>query len=407
MADNTGNSFFNGQLDPSWLGQGLAPKVLPNQSSPWDASKAAAPYGMTIQMLAVLGRVGNPAQRQWAQRELFKRAGDPTGGQQAPGQPPTAQQEQARQQFDQWDQQYADDPNVGSSMRLLMQGYTPEQVFKTMTGPGGNGLQGMDPNAWMGQINTMQNALTGIGIGSDPTHGYSADSPFNPLNTNSPFYGSSAAGFGNPTSTSFGNPTSTSSGNNAANPINASGSGNALDIAYQNQLRQTAMDSSISNPNGANTWGIQNGTAANLQGAFGGGVITPASAGQPIPAPAQPQIPGGPTTTTSAPPIGTQVAGQTLPGQNTTTTPEAIAAPSGNPTMSAAANQFQSMIGSSAPAPRTPSYFGGALGGTSTPPAPTPAAPSPVTTQPAPQATPTASASPFVSNLRTQSFFGQ
>ena len=160
-------------------------------------------------------------------------------------------------------------------------------------------------------------------------------------------------------------------GATATNPINAAGNPNADmgNIAYQNQLRQTAMDSSTMNPNGANTWGIQNGTAQDLQGAFGGGVITPspstastasfATAGTaPVQASGLPAAPAavqggtvGSAGTAGGAPAGTPVTSDpNIPSQSSAVPPP--------PTTSTAPTSSAG-----------PSYFGGAV---TPPPTPTP-----------------------------------
>lgn len=68
------------------------------------------------------------------------------------------------------------------------------------------------------------------------------------------------------------------------------------DIPFQNQARQTWMDSPQYNPNGANTWAIQNGQYGDLNASFGGGA-TPPPNGQvtsdPTQSPALKQMLGG------------------------------------------------------------------------------------------------------------------
>ncbi len=321
--------FFNGQLDPSWMGApGAAPKVLPTQApGAWNSSMAAAPSGMSIGMLVNLINDGNPQQTQWAEQELNRRAGDPSGGSAVNGGTP------AKEQVGRWINQYTD-PNVQGAMQQLMNGRTPDQVMQTMTGYGGNGLQGQDPNTWMQQINSMQNALNGIGIGGDPTHGYSADSPFNPMNANG-MYNQDGSYKGMPgipgavaPNGSSAPGSSVSSGNSSGAAINAAGSGNANDIAYQNQLRRNAMDSQQYNPNGTNTWGIQNGTAANLSAAFNGGVFSPgaSNSGSAVSSPAAPSSVQPPVIGTTGA-AGATPSAMPLPGQNSTSTPENYAAP--------------------------------------------------------------------------------
>lgn len=231
------------------------------------------------------------------------------------------------------------DPQISHIVGMLMGGQSPQQIQAAFAAAG----QPIDP----GKISTYQNLI-------------------NQYKIQAPTGAQGQTGFG------------TNQGGTPGTPP-VPGGPNASDIAYQNQLRQTAMDSSVTNPRGANTWGIQNGTAANLQGAFGGGVISPSGA-----------------------PAGTSISSNPMSGYQGSPTPGVT-----NPTPTVPASPIT-------PTATTPSYFGGAISSpaTTTPTNPsTPPPGTPVTSDPmrgaaptpAPGATPSPSTAPNLTTSQGQS----
>jgi hypothetical protein len=216
------------------------------------------------------------------------------------------------------------DPQVSHIVGMLMSGQTPQQIQAAFAAAG----QSVDPS----KISTFSNLI----------QQYKIQAP------------NGAQGFGGQPQVGNATPGTT--------PTLPGTTGTNSDIAFQNQLRQTAMDSQVTNPNGANTWGIQNGTAANLAGAFGGGVISP-----------------------SVPPPGTAISSDPNQYQGSPTSGVT------NPTPTVASSP-------TTPTATTPNYFGGAISSptTTTPTTSTPAntATPTATPPPAPGATPTPSTAP-------------